>query len=471
LRFIPAALHPAFDPQETRQGPSVVKLTKGSDEGAGNLEDGEPEAYWLELPEGVFLLDIDGKTRAGVVLHMNVGEVLGDDYDDSFTVAVPDSDVVFDIVEDIVGRANEFRTVSGPSQTDWRSVARQRAESFSKEHPPEREAQHYCATALRHLDEKARHVPLGTPAQEARDHLQDAVLLVRANNHEWTREARDQLAQAKKSLEGDPLTERLHEPFAYFNCAKALIVVERERRQDNFPVQAPLSAAPQQPALSQPDASPLASAPDACWMELGFDHYRLLVDGQERAAAYARLKTAAIPDPDTHRLETIVALDSETIFEAVEKRVGLPRVTAFTPEDRLQDRIELEKDAAIFREMCAPHEEPEFYVWDALNCLLADSAGPTDNDLESARDHLGKALEALKEGDDPAEAAKQVDHARQYLPSLTDSPTDFKPHIFNAIANCDRAAQAIERNCSLERGGGELSHAHSTGPSRGRGRH
>jgi hypothetical protein len=228
------------------------------------------------------------------------------------------------------------------------------------------------------------------------------------------------------------------------------------------------------PALQDtaPDQASLPPAtPDACWMELGFDRYRLVVDGQERATAYARLKTAAIRNPDADRPETIVALDSETIFEAVEKRVGLLRVTAFTPEDRLQDRIELEKDAATFLEMCSPREEPQFYVWDAMNYLFAESAGRTDSDFETARGHLGKALEALKEGDDPAEAAKQVDHARQYLPSLTDSPTDFKPHIFNAIANCDRAAQAIERNASMERGSAELSHAHSTGPSRGRGRH
>jgi hypothetical protein len=232
----------------------------------------------------------------------------------------------------------------------------------------------------------------------------------------------------------------------------------------------------QETARALPDnapdqASPSPATPDACWMELGFDRYRLVVDGQERATAYARLKTAAIPDPDTHRLETIVALDSETIFEAVEKRVGLPRVTAFTPEDRLQDRIELEKHASTFREMCPPRDEPQFYVWDAMTYLFAESAGRTDSDFETARGHLGKALEALKEGDDLAEAGKQVDHARQYLPSLTDSPTDFKPHIFNAIADCDRAAQTIERNGSLQRGGAEISHDHSPGPSRGRGRH
>jgi hypothetical protein len=103
--------------------------------------------------------------------------------------------------------------------------------------------------------------------------------------------------------------------------------------------------------------------------------------------------------------------------------------------------------------------------------LLAETAGRTGSDFETARRHLGKALEALREADDLPEAAKQVDHARQFLPTLSDTPTDHTPSIFNAIANCERAASAINRNASLERGGGDLSHSVSIGTSRGRGRH
>jgi hypothetical protein len=460
-------------------------------------------AYWLELPDGGLALMVNEEIRAEVDFAFNYGEILGWDGNRSPSFVLPFSENILEIIEDSLGIApvNDFRTHAGPGTTDWRALAQKRAEG---EYPHPLAAKLYCAEALHVLDAKSPHDSMH-PALQARNNLQQARVLIAKSDYNYSPLAHLRLAQAKEFLAPKALTESKEQLFTRVMCEKALAVLERQRSleqplavsADKFALQDPAPEAVtsrSQPSgllsgegrlshqidgqarpvvnLSASDqTSPLSATPDACWMELGFDRYRLVVDGQERATAYARLKTAAIPDPDTHRRETIVALDSETIFEAVEKRVGLPRVTAFTPEDRLQDRIELEKDASTFREMCAPREEPQFYVWDAMNYLFAETAGRSGSDFETARGHLGKALEALKEGDDLAEAAKQVDHARQYLPSLTDSPLDFKPHIFNALANCDRASQAIERNGSLERRGAEISHDHSAGPPRGRGRH
>jgi hypothetical protein len=424
----------------------------------------KPGSFWLVLDEGRFSLHIDGRALAEVNLPANVASFQGESGQIDRLLPVPHSEVIFDVVEQALGqeKINEFRTDSGRSEIDWRGKAAQQAEWFRQDCSPQMEPDYYTRSAWTLLNQQARSSELTPAADEARHNLSRVISNLDSNQGEWSEHALTSLDRARLALR-----ERLregptpHELATHFYCEKASAVLSREgvrQRADSN------TSAPDQASL-------LPATPDACWMELGFDRYRLVVDGQERATAYARLKTAAIPDPDTHRRETIVALDSETIFEAVEKRVGLPRVTAFTPEDRLQDRIELEKDASTFREMCAPRDEPQFYVWDAMNSLFAETAGRTGTDFETARDHLGKALEALKEGDDLAEAGKQVDHARQYLPSLTDSPSDFKPHIFNAIANCDRAAQAIERNASMERGGADLSHEQSTSPSRGRGRH
>jgi hypothetical protein len=174
----------------------------------------------------------------------------------------------------------------------------------------------------------------------------------------------------------------------------------------------------------------------------------------------------SVRDSDTHRQETIAVLDSETIFDAAEKRLGIEPATAIMPEHRERVRGELAKLAAEFRDLHPHDAEPAFYIERALEGLGARDVFGTHPDVASARLHLGKALDAFRQGESLAEVAQQVDHACQYLPTLSASFSKGDQRALNAAADCDRALRSIERNRSLERGGAELSRAF--GAARGR---
>jgi hypothetical protein len=470
LRFILADLHPAFNPQETRQGPSVVKLTKDSDEG-GAVNDGTQDAHWRVVTDDLFSLRIAGCTKAAVNLAVNVAFL--DLPDGGAVLPVPHSESIFDLVEQRLGteKVTEFRTAAGVSDTDWRGIAAKNAESFRRDCPPQLEPEHYTRAAWTVLYEKARQTgpdTLSPAADEALGHLTNVVTGLNAQNGGWTERTLTHLGHAQVALRegvlrntGGPDNAPPHELEAHLLCEKATTVLWREGVMELH--DSTHASAPYAPS-SPPDA------PDACWIELGPGRYGLLVDGEKRAVAHLGLKTGAIFDPDTLRLETISALDSETIFDALEERIGLSRVTTFTSDDGQRQRAELEQRAAVFREACPPDQESRYYVELALLSLAPDPTSPRNSELDSARLHLGKAQDALIGRDGLAEAAKQVEHARQYLPSLTDSSAEQNSQILSAAMDCDRAARAIERTASLGRGGPELSHSHGTAPSRGRGR-
>lgn len=446
----------------------MVKLTKDSDEG-GSVNDGVQDAHWRVVTDDLFSLRIDGRTKAAVNLALNVAYL---DLPDGRTVLpVPHSEPVFDLVEQRLrtDKVTEFRTAAGVSDTDWRGIAEQNAESFRRDCPPQLEPEHYTRAAWTVLYEKARQTgpdTLSPAADKALGHLTNVVTGLNAQNGEWTERALTHLGHAQIALrEGmlrnseSPHNATTHELEAHLLCEKATAVLWREGVMElHDSANAPAPHAPSSP-------------PDPCWTELGPGRYGLLVDGEKRAVAHLGLKTGAIFDPDTLRLETISALDSETIFDALEERMGLSRVTTFTSDDGQRQRAELEQRAAVFRDACPPDQESRYYVELALLNLAPDPASPSNAELDSARLHLGKAQDALIERDGLAEAAKQVEHARQYLPSLTDSASEQSSQVLSAAFDCDRAMRAIERSASLERGGGELSHSHNTGSSRGRGRH
>jgi hypothetical protein len=460
------------DPHANRaREPSVVKLTKDSDEG-GAVNDGTQDAHWRVVTNDLFYLQIAGRTKAAVNLAANVAFL--DLPDGRAVLPVPHSEPIFDLVEQRLGteKVTEFRTAAGVSDTDWRGIATKIAESFRRNCPPQLEPEHYTRAAWTVLYEKARQSgpdTLSPAADKALGHLTNVVTGLNAQNGEWTERTITHLGHAQMALREGMLRNSesadnatTHELGAHLLCEMATAVLWREGIME-------LHDCANAPAPHGPSSPP--DAPDACWMELGPGRYGLLVDGQKRAVAHLGLKTGAIFDPDTLRLETISALDSETIFDALEERVGLSRVTTFTSDDGQRQRAELEQRAAAFREACPPDQESRYYVELALLSLAPDPASPSSADLDSARLHLGKAQDALIGRDDLAEAAKQVEHARQYLPSLTDSASEQSSQSLSAAFDCDRATRAIERSVSFERGGGELSHSHSTGHSRGRGRH
>jgi hypothetical protein len=445
----------------------IVKINKNSADDNDAGVSSQQDAYWLEMPDGVFVLKADGKTRASVVMDFNAGEIMRGDGHRSISVVPLDSEVVFDVVETQLGLGpvTNFRALSGPCRTDWRTVAEQRAERFRKAHPPRTEAEHYCAAALHFLDHRSQRGLLSSKASEARRNLQQALLSLKAHKRIWTPDACEKLAQAKRALGAEQLDQPLQQPFASLACRKAIAVLERQGILKP-PIMA-LAERANAPAPDQP--SQPQDLPDTCWVYSGRGAFSLFLDGRERAQTHHN--TVSIIDDETLRPQTIAVLDSETIFDAAEMNLGIAPVTSFAPATEALTRTAFTILAKQFRESHPEKQEPHFYTERALESLLAEQAGPTNSELESARLHLGKALDAFRDSDGLAEAAKQVDHARQYLPALSTSLWGKNANALSAAADCERATRAIERNCSLERGGGELSHAHSTGPSRGRGRH
>ena len=164
------------------------------------------DGYWQER-DSQFVLHIDGTERAIVNRSANTGVILSMPGEPGYKFTAPDSQTVFDAVEQRlgIGRIEEFRTAQGMRTIiPWRDMAENHAEWSRSNHPPGKEAEHYTQQAWNLLNHKSTAGGLTNQANDARFILGKVLVSLERDQGQWRGETRQQLQAARDLLRQGP---------------------------------------------------------------------------------------------------------------------------------------------------------------------------------------------------------------------------------------------------------------------------
>ncbi|BCH14975.1 hypothetical protein [Mesorhizobium sp. L-2-11] len=139
--------------------------------------------------------------------------------------------------------------------------------------------------------------------------------------------------------------------------------------------------------------------PVNCWID-SVHELDLYLDGRHRARVLPDKATAHLLDDDGNVAGSFIYLRSETPFDAVEKHLGIDRVTEIRDDSnegggRIRPRVRgtAERSAAAFREECMPSQEAWRYIRDAIR--VAEVFGIEEAAAQAWRGKMDEALNAI----------------------------------------------------------------------------
>lgn len=188
--------------------------------------------------------------------------------------------------------------------------------------------------------------------------------------------------------------------------------------------------------------------PVNCWID-SVQEIDLFLDGRHRARVLTDKATAHLLDDNGNVTTSLIYLRSETPFDAVEKHLGIGRVTEVRDDSNegggaisARTRNMSERSARAFRKQCPATEEAERYLREAIH-TCEFFGGPV---IPAAREWLKlmeKALEEIAQGD--RKAARGI-----LLEALIGMKKDAILDWQVAWVDCGRAAEALARDLVVE---------------------
>lgn len=187
--------------------------------------------------------------------------------------------------------------------------------------------------------------------------------------------------------------------------------------------------------------------PVNCWMD-SVHQLDLYLDGRHRARVLTDKATVQLLDDDGNVAGSFIYLRSETPFDAVEKHLGIDRVTEVRDDSnegggRISPRVRgaAERRAAAFRANCAPQQEAWRYIREAIQ--VAEVFGIEEAAAQAWRGRMDDVLNAIS-----------LNHREKALrilrAALAGMSRDAVLGWQAAWVDCARAAEALARDLVAE---------------------
>lgn len=184
---------------------------------------------------------------------------------------------------------------------------------------------------------------------------------------------------------------------------------------------------------------------DAFWTREGQDRFELCVNG--RVAAVASLTPNAVfVGQEAMQAQNFPVLDSETIFDAAERRLGIGQVTEYRPLHLREMRKQLEVHAEEFRRLCPMEHEPRHYLARAVESLKRSPyAAVSTSGVMQAQRHLEAALTELDRRSGRPSVLVDMHHRAAFDElERAKGPRYLTEEL--AMGDCVRAQMAFNRN-------------------------
>lgn len=187
--------------------------------------------------------------------------------------------------------------------------------------------------------------------------------------------------------------------------------------------------------------------PVNCWVD-SVHELDLYLDGRHRARVLTDKATIHLLDDDGNVAGSLIYLRSETPFDAVEKHLGIDRVTEVRDDSnegggRISSPLRgaVERSAAAFRQDCTPEQEAWRYIRDAVQ--VAELFGIEEAAAQAWRGKMDEVLNAIS-----------LNHREKALrilrAALAGMNRDAVLGWHAAWVDCARAAEALARDLVAE---------------------
>lgn len=190
--------------------------------------------------------------------------------------------------------------------------------------------------------------------------------------------------------------------------------------------------------------------PVNCWID-SVHELDLYLDGRRRAHVLTDRATVQLLDDDGSVAGSFIYLRSETPFDAVERHLGIDRVTEIRDDSnegggRISRRVRAfaERSALAFRQDCKPEQEAWRYIRDAIQ--VAEVFGVEEAAAQAWRGKMDEVLNAIS-----------LNHREKALgilrAALAGMNRDAVLGWQAAWVDCARAAEALARDLVAEMSG------------------